>query len=87
LATDAINFFHDEGIRVPDDVSVCGFDDNIFALEVRPQLTTVKQDVPQKAFFAVKQILALIKKENIKENQIFLSVSLTIRDSVRGLRD
>lgn len=86
LAVDSINLLHDQGIRIPQDISVCGFDDNIFALEVRPQLTTIKQEVPRKAFFAVKQILALIKKENLEENQILLPVSLTIRDSVRSMQ-
>ncbi|MDR1987085.1 MAG: LacI family transcriptional regulator [Treponema sp.] len=86
LAADSINLFHDEGIRVPEDVSVCGFDDNIFAVAVRPKLTTVKQDIGQKAFYAVKQIRALIRKENLKENRISLPVSLVIRDSVRDLK-
>ena len=86
LAADAINFFHDQGIRVPEDISVYGFDDNIFAVAVRPKLTTVKQDIIQKALYAVKQILALIRKENVKENRISLPVSLVIRDSVRNLK-
>ncbi|MDR0628839.1 MAG: LacI family transcriptional regulator [Treponema sp.] len=86
LAADAINFFHDQGIRVPEDISVYGFDDNIFAVAVRPKLTTVKQDIIQKALYAVKQILALIRKENMKENRISLPVSLVIRDSVRNLK-
>lgn len=86
LAADSINLFNDEGIRVPEEISVCGFDDNIFAVAVRPKLTTVKQDIAQKAFYAVKQVLALIGKENLKENRISLPVSLVIRDSVRNLQ-
>jgi LacI family transcriptional regulator len=86
LAADSINLFHDQGIRVPEDISVCGFDDNIFAVAVRPKLTTVKQDIAQKALYAVKQILALIRKEKPEENRISLPVSLVIRDSVRTLK-
>jgi LacI family transcriptional regulator len=82
LAADSINIFRDEGVRVPEDVSVAGFDDNIFAQQVRPRLTTVRQELPQKAFFAVKMLAALIKKEAIAENQILLPVALSIRESV-----
>ncbi|GHV93074.1 LacI family transcriptional regulator [Spirochaetia bacterium] len=85
LAANAINLFRDEGIGVPRDISVCGFDDFIFATESRPRLTTVRQDVSQKAFHAVQQALALIRKEEISEKNIRLPVSLVIRDSVAAL--
>jgi LacI family transcriptional regulator len=86
LAADAITFFHDQGIRVPEDISVCGFDDNIFAVVVRPKLTTVQQDIAQKAFYAVTQLLTLIRKEPLGQTCISLPVSLVIRDSVRTLK-
>jgi LacI family transcriptional regulator len=82
LAADSINLFHDEGVRVPDDISVCGFDDNIFALGVRPKLTTVAQDVSKKASCAAGQVFRLIDKEPITARQIHLPVALKIRDSV-----
>jgi LacI family transcriptional regulator len=85
LAVNAMNLFRDEGIRVPRDISIAGFDDFIFARETRPQLTTVRQDVSQKAFHAVQQALALIHKEEISEKNILLPVSLVIRDSVAAL--
>jgi LacI family transcriptional regulator len=85
LAADSLNIFHDEGVRVPDTISVCGFDDNIFAVQTRPQLTTVHQDVSLKAFYAVKLILRMIQKEIIDESRISLPVSLVIRDSVKNI--
>ncbi|WP_198429879.1 LacI family DNA-binding transcriptional regulator [Treponema primitia] len=82
LAADSMNLFQDNGVRIPQDISVSGFDDNVFALQARPRLTTVKQDVSQKAFHAINQVLTLIRKEKPEQNQILLPVSLTIRDSV-----
>ncbi len=41
-ASDAINTFFSVGLRVPEDISVVGFDDNIFAWHCRPALTTVQ---------------------------------------------
>ncbi|ACV10112.1 LacI family DNA-binding transcriptional regulator [Jonesia denitrificans] len=36
--------FADEGVRIPEDVSVVGCDDEQFAVMLRPSLTTVRQD-------------------------------------------
>jgi LacI family transcriptional regulator len=82
LAADSMNLFQDNGVRIPQDISVCGFDDNMFATQVRPQLTTVKQDVSQKAFHAINQVITLIRQEKPERSQICLPVTLTIRDSV-----
>jgi LacI family transcriptional regulator len=84
LAACGINLFQDEGLRIPQDISIAGFDDNIFALTVRPQLTTVKQDLSQKAYFAVQQALCLIRKTPLEPDMplIHLPVSLIVRDSV-----
>jgi LacI family transcriptional regulator len=87
LAAEGVNLFQDEGLRVPEDISVAGFDDNIFAVTVRPRLTTVKQDIAQKAYYAVQQALTLIRKLPLEPERtlIRLPVSLSVRDSVAKL--
>lgn len=42
LAVGAIRYLDNLGVRVPDDVSVMGFDDLEFAAYIRPELSTVK---------------------------------------------
>ena len=56
-AIEAMNFLSDHGIKVPEQVSVTGFDDSIYARMVRPRLTTVHQDVGQKAHLAFSRLL------------------------------
>jgi DNA-binding LacI/PurR family transcriptional regulator len=44
MAIGAIRAFEEQGIRVPDDISIVGFDDIPEAGFIRPPLTTIKQD-------------------------------------------
>jgi DNA-binding LacI/PurR family transcriptional regulator len=52
---------HARGLRVPDDLSVVGFDDVAIAAFVEPPLTTVAQDKPQLGSLAVDVILARLE--------------------------
>ncbi|MDR1787193.1 MAG: LacI family transcriptional regulator [Treponema sp.] len=84
-AVDALVTFYDEGILVPRDISICGFDGNIFASQCRPRLTTVKQNVTEKAVIAAAQALRLIHKEQSGANIIRLGVALAEGESVRAM--
>lgn len=81
-AIEAINFFQDEGIKVPEQISVTGFDDNMYAVMVRPQLTTVHQDIKAKARIAMDNLMMLIRGEYPQERNVKSPVRLVIRDSV-----
>ena len=82
-AIEAMNFFFDKVIRIPDQISITGYDDSIYASMVRPKLTTVHQDVRQKAHVALKCLMKLIKGERLEELNIKSPVYLVKRDSVR----
>ena len=51
-AIEALNFFFDKGIKVPDQISITGYDDSMYASMVRPKLTTVHQDVQKKSTYS-----------------------------------
>ena len=59
-AAHAIRAAEDLGLRVPDDLSVVGYDDADFASTFRPALTTIRQDVGAKGRAAVTALTALI---------------------------
>ena len=82
-AIEAINFFFDEGIMVPEQISVTGYDDSVYASMIRPKLTTVHQDVPQKAHVALERLMKLIQGETLNELNIKNPVYLVKRDSVK----
>lgn len=50
-----------EGLRVPDDISVCGFDDTLAARTISPQLTTVRQPLRQMGYRAVELLLERVE--------------------------
>lgn len=79
-ALDIISFFKEEGISVPEQVSVAGFDDIPMCQMVSPALTTIKQDGALRAKLAVEKLFALREKKE-SETEIALSVSLVVRNS------
>lgn len=67
------------GLRVPDDLSVVGFDDNPLAATSHPPLTTVRQDVTAKGRAAVEALLATM--DDRPPEPIVLPTELVVRDS------
>ncbi|MGD0166930.1 MAG: LacI family DNA-binding transcriptional regulator [Gaiellaceae bacterium] len=57
IALGAIARLREEGLRVPDDVSVVGFDDLPVAVVVNPPLTTIHQPAWEKGTFAAGLLL------------------------------
>ncbi len=84
-AAEALTFLQDCGLRIPQDISITGFDDNIFSRLVTPRLTTVHQDSSEKGRLAIEMLMRLIRGEAVKQPRITLPIYLQIRDSVRKL--
>lgn len=63
LAAELLGELLDRGIDVPGQISLVGFDDMAISRWVRPQLTTVAQDVRLKAATAVELLISLIDDE------------------------
>ncbi|MBO5245853.1 MAG: LacI family DNA-binding transcriptional regulator [Eubacterium sp.] len=83
-AIDIICFLSKQGISVPDDISVAGFDDIPMCQMVYPTLTTVKQDGSLRAKLAIEKLHEL-KEKKTSETEIRLPVSLVIRDSTKDV--
>lgn len=62
----AMDYLMDNGIRIPEDISVVGYDDAAVASLVRPKLTTVRQNPTQKARVAFAKLMKLINDPNEK---------------------
>lgn len=84
----AVAAVREAGLRVPDDVSVIGFDDIPMASQVHPALTTIRQPFAQMAKAAVNTVLANIAgTEAPAAARITLPAELVVRASVGPARD
>lgn len=73
------------GIRIPEDLSIVGFDDLPLCRLVTPPLTTIHQDMHKKAAVAADFMLELLHGSQPENSNIILPVNLVERESVRNL--
>lgn len=76
---------HELGLRVPEDVSVIGFDDAPQAAWDSYRLTTVEQAVAPMVEATVALLMEQIDRKSASARRVDVPVRLVVRDSVRGL--
>ena len=83
LAMEAISYWIQRGIRIPQDIGVAGFDNSINAVSFSiPRLTTINQNMPMKARVAVEELVTSLQDPSYQARSHTLPVSLVIRQSV-----
>lgn len=83
IAIGAKNCAEDLGYRVPEDLSIVGFDDIELATLVRPKLTTVQVSFKTMGLKAMETLLLSIEDNEPVNLENYLDYRLVIRDSVR----
>lgn len=73
------------GYRVPDDCSVVGFDNDVYAALSTPQLTTVEVDIEQMARTAVKTIMDKVANPSRHIGRVLVHGKIIYRDSVKTI--
>lgn len=73
------------GIRIPDDISIVGFDNISIAQMTTPTLTTIHQDVNLKGTLAVDFMLQRLEGKPLEAIEIMLPTKLIKRESVKRL--
>lgn len=83
IALGVVHGLHGRGLRVPDDVSVVGFDDLSDARHFLPPLTTVRQDFAALGKLALQQIIAAIEGD-IEPSHDMIQPNLIVRESTQA---
>jgi DNA-binding LacI/PurR family transcriptional regulator len=79
-AIGALRGFAEAGLRVPEDVSVVGFDDAPGVAQLRPPLSTVRQDLGALGQEAFRALLGAIRGA-AEPRRVALAPELVIRQS------
>jgi DNA-binding LacI/PurR family transcriptional regulator len=80
-AIGAIRAFRDRGIRVPEDVSIIGFDDIQAAAYFYPSLTTIRQPMHSMGSTAARTLLEWLRSKKVPPSQVTVLPELIIRES------
>jgi DNA-binding LacI/PurR family transcriptional regulator len=80
-AIGAIRAFQEAGLRVPEDISVVGFDDIQIALHNNPSLTTVRQPLQKMGEIAARTLLKRIEEREDGVPEIAIEPEFVVRNS------
>jgi DNA-binding LacI/PurR family transcriptional regulator len=85
MAYGILRCLHERGLRVPEDVSVFGTNDDPASSYTNPPLSTIQVPYAEMAEKAVEMLLELIERGSLDQKSCLLECSLILRDSVRKL--
>jgi LacI family transcriptional regulator, repressor for deo operon, udp, cdd, tsx, nupC, and nupG len=86
MALGAIRAIREKGLRVPEDVSVVGYDDSVLIAFTDPPLTTVRQSVPAMGAAAVRALLDEINGTPAPRAEYVFRPELVVRSSTAAAR-
>ena len=86
LAIALIRALHAQGIQVPGEVSVIGFDNIEAASITTPQLSTINVPKEKLAEFCVRQLSHILRSSNSVKIKHLIAVDLVERETVRAIR-
>ncbi len=85
LAADFINRAAMFGVRIPEDLSIVGFDSTSFCDELRPRLTAVRQPLKEMGRIAIDLLVKEIEREPVENRHMVVQCGFDIRESTRAI--
>lgn len=81
MALGALDLIRENGLDVPNDIALVGFDDLLPHMRINPPLTTIRQPVEQAGVKAMELLLDLLENEGKLPRHIIMPTELVIRRS------
>jgi LacI family transcriptional regulator len=85
-AIGGIRAIQEEGLRVPEDISVLGFDDIPWAAFNTPSLSTVRQPLAKMGEIAAETVIGMIEENREHQAEIAIEPTLIVRESTGVVR-
>lgn len=86
MATGAIKALLEEGLKVPEDISILGFDGNDIGKFISPSITTIKRPIGEIARISIEKLLKLLNGEKeITNRKIYVESELELGNSIKNL--
>ena len=86
LAIGFMSYCYDSDIKVPNDISICGYGDTKIASIYRPRLTTIKEPYYDIGAVATRRIIKKIDGDESEEENTYLPIQLIKRESCREIK-
>ena len=87
MAAGSISAVFEAGLKVPQNVSVAGFDDILLASQIWPPLTTVQQPIYQIAEIGTNLLIRLLKGEDTPDLKYEVETAMVIRKSTAAIKE
>ena len=84
-AYNLISYLEAQGLKIPDDISIVGFDDVLDITSTTHKLTTVRVNIDDMVHLGIRRILQNITKKAQKPKTYVISSTIIFRDSVKEL--
>jgi DNA-binding LacI/PurR family transcriptional regulator len=81
VAMGAMEAIKEQRLKIPNDISIMGFDDIPLASEVIPHLTTMHVRKHTMGRLAVRRLLDIIENKSVDYSKIMLEPTLVVRES------
>ncbi|MFA4924700.1 MAG: LacI family DNA-binding transcriptional regulator [Ignavibacteriaceae bacterium] len=81
MAIGVLHYLKDNGYKVPQDVSLVGFDDIVADIMLRPPLTTIRVPKIEMGVEALKLIVNTLKNKKSLHKKVLVPVELIVRES------
>lgn len=86
MAIGALKACYEQGIKVPDEISLIGFDNIHYSQYTNPSLTTIERPINKMSRLGLSYLVQLMNGESFdQQKQIQLETQVVIRETVKGL--
>jgi len=87
MAAGVMRIAHERGLRIPEDISIAGFDDMPLASKIWPQLSTIKPPLEEMAKQATMSVIRMAKNELSESESVVIDAEIVLRQSTSSAPD